>query len=119
MFVLRVVKFHVRIKLLYNIDSTNSTSSAKGHANQLSPTEAAMDGWNPMESHFLSNWNMYKESANNGWSDRGKGKTWSLLLIGCLQFVTGSLTYRARRNKQGINAFTPNTFIYNSCTYCG
>ena len=65
------------VLLANHIDSTNSRSSAvfsKGHANPLSPTEAAMDAWNPMESHFLSNWNLYKESANDGWSDRGKGK---------------------------------------------
>ena len=62
--------------LTNHIDSTNSRSSAvSSKRNPLSPTEVAMDAWNPMESHFLSNWNLYKENTCND----SKGKTHTML----------------------------------------
>ena len=42
---------------------SDSVAAAKVTSNPLSPTEAALDAWNPMESHFLSNWNLYRQEV--------------------------------------------------------
>jgi len=39
----------------------------------LSPTEVALDAWNPMESHFLSNWNLYQENSSGDHKSVGRG----------------------------------------------
>lgn len=55
------------------INDSTSTHKLAGDINSLSPTETAMDAWNPMESHFLSNWNLYQGSINDDLTDSGRG----------------------------------------------
>lgn len=51
-----------------------STAKVTEGASLLSPTEATLDAWNPMESHFLSNWNLYKENTSDALlEDGGRG----------------------------------------------
>ena len=49
-----------------------------------------MDAWNPMESHFLSNWNLYQESGRN------KGTAYLNGQLYMFSFIIGSRTSRGR-----------------------
>ena len=48
-----------------------STATITEDASLLSPTQAALDAWNPMESHFLSNWNLCKENTRDALLEDG------------------------------------------------
>jgi len=52
---------------------TDNTSTPKVDSDTLSPTEVALDAWNPMESHFLSNWNLYQENNTGDHKSVGRG----------------------------------------------
>ncbi|XP_065909710.1 uncharacterized protein [Dysidea avara] len=50
----------------------DNTSTPKVDSDTLSsPTEVVMDAWNPMESHFLSNWNLYQNTGDHTSAGRG------------------------------------------------
>ena len=60
-----------------------STAKVTEDASLISPTQAALDAWNPMESHFLSNWNLYKENTRDALlEDGGQGNVIMNVTVG-------------------------------------
>lgn len=57
-----------------------------------------------MESHFLSNWNLYKAGDHKS---VGRGIPIMVTKKECYLFVVGSTLFRARRGKQGYNSVLP------------